>query len=316
MRGSGLIFKTKDLEISEGRLIEVTAEAWKDVCDQVKTLEVVYNYYDVRLLWLFRPLSRRSFLVSKSHYLLCMHQTSPEPTFKLFIRTLTGKAVTHEVKKSDVISYLKHKIEYTEGIPVDSQRLIFDGKQGEDDRTFADYNIRPESTMQLALRLRGGKPVIYLRAPQEIQATVKLSLVPSWEFSAFYPIVSVSRKEDGGQELEWTVTTRKDGTLYDHCSDTDVAYLYWEALYVHPIYCLVKSDYLMFVTNHSGLMSPPSSPSMDSSTREFFDPAWPIITKEDGVALSVQKNMTKYLDHALLALGLDTEARTSFITYV
>ncbi|KAF8911238.1 hypothetical protein CPB85DRAFT_1513235 [Mucidula mucida] len=124
---------------------------------------------------------------------------------------------------------------------------------------------------------RGGKPVIYLFSPASIQASVRLSLVKDWAFSAIYPVVPIKTYPPVGQTLEWHVQTHPDGTT--------------------------QSD------RHNPL-SPPPSPS----DGPVFNPVHSTVTDLDSVVLPVTQ-ITPYLDAALTALSLHVEARTSFITY-
>ena len=78
-------------------------------------------------------------------------------TFPIFVKTLTGKTFQVNVESSDTVYNLKILIYLLEEIIPDQQRLIYEGKQLEEQKTMADYKIEKETTLHLVLRLRGGK---------------------------------------------------------------------------------------------------------------------------------------------------------------
>ena len=72
------------------------------------------------------------------------------------MKTLTGKEIEIDIESDDLISRIKERVEEKEGIPPVQQRLIFSGKQMNDDKTAKDYNIEGGSVLHLVLALRGG----------------------------------------------------------------------------------------------------------------------------------------------------------------
>eukprot|EP00005_Dracoamoeba_jomungandri_P013502 CAMPEP_0174275714 /NCGR_PEP_ID=MMETSP0439-20130205/59976_1 /TAXON_ID=0 /ORGANISM="Stereomyxa ramosa, Strain Chinc5" /LENGTH=400 /DNA_ID=CAMNT_0015367847 /DNA_START=589 /DNA_END=1791 /DNA_ORIENTATION=+ len=74
----------------------------------------------------------------------------------LFIRTLTGKTVTLDgVGLLETVLDLKNRVYSKEGLPPNSQRLIFAGRQLSDE-VLGRYGIHDGSTLHLTIRIRGG----------------------------------------------------------------------------------------------------------------------------------------------------------------
>jgi len=145
------------------------------------------------------------------------------------------------------------------------------------------------------------KPVIYLYPPSSLpDVTVELLLTSTWSFSAMYPPPQSSipsGERQTAQSLTWAIAAEPSGTLVDKTSGAEVSYLYWEA----------TADPSLMTPNTSRAATPVGD-------LEAFDPARPSVSPTDSILLPIGK-VPGYLDTALKALALHTEARTSFITY-
>ena len=111
--------------------------------------------------------------------------------------------------------------------------LILDGSRMHEDRRLVDYDITTGDTLVLSRELIGGKPVIYLMAPEAIDASVELSLIPQWSLSAIYPVVPIKPASSHSLEkLTWRVQIHPNGELTEVTTGLDTAYLFWEAMCV------------------------------------------------------------------------------------
>lgn len=77
------------------------------------------------------------------HYLSC---------FQIFVRTFIGQTITLDVNNNDTIEVVKQKIQEREGIPLDRQSLIFEGKELENKDTLKECKIEKKSTLQLFIQ--------------------------------------------------------------------------------------------------------------------------------------------------------------------
>ncbi|XP_072923056.1 uncharacterized protein [Hemitrygon akajei] len=79
-----------------------------------------------------------------------------EEPMQIFLRNDKGKTTTYDVLPSETVQSFKERVHRQEGVRPEQQLLVFGSNQLEDGQLLSDYNIKPQSTIFLQLRLRGG----------------------------------------------------------------------------------------------------------------------------------------------------------------
>ena len=75
---------------------------------------------------------------------------------EISIKLLNGRVLKLEVEPTDKILTIKEKLQEIEGIDPEQQRLVFAGRQLQDDKTVEEVKIKSGTAINLLLALRGG----------------------------------------------------------------------------------------------------------------------------------------------------------------
>lgn len=92
---------------------------------------------------------------------------------------LCGKTITLDVEKEETISAVKSKVQAKQGFSttcLQNIKIIFNGKQIDEDRTVADYSIEKESVLHIRLNLRSQEKCMDEPSPRSAEKSVALGI--------------------------------------------------------------------------------------------------------------------------------------------
>src|SRR5690606_39835056 len=102
--------------------------------------------------------------------------------YNVCVVTPAGETFTIPAESTDAFHQLKHKVEDQEGIPMEEQRLAFNGKEMADGRTLGDYGIVSGNTLHLWLPIvPDGATILYVNKHVDFEAPGYTGAGDSWE---------------------------------------------------------------------------------------------------------------------------------------
>ncbi|KAK2625751.1 hypothetical protein QTJ16_005063 [Diplocarpon rosae] len=93
--------------------------------------------------------------------------SEPSETMHIFVKNIAGDTFPMTVPAGLSIHNLTTLLSVRTSLPESDLRLVYAGKHLSSSRTLADYNITRETTLHLAVPLKGGMP------PKKIRCTFK-----------------------------------------------------------------------------------------------------------------------------------------------
>ena len=85
----------------------------------------------------------------------------PANAMQIFVTPQGFTMITIDVEPSDTVENVKQKVQDRIGIAVENQRLIYAGKELENNRTLSDYNIQKEAILQVIIEVTEPQPPTY-----------------------------------------------------------------------------------------------------------------------------------------------------------
>ena len=146
------------LLIEQGRTVTLLVEENDKISDIKKKIEKIHGIPQYRQILTINCQTLQdnktlSYYKIKNKYTLGLCLGPPKGTMKIFIKTLKNIIFPLDVEYTNTIQNLKDKIYEKEAFPQESQRLVYEGKSLESDRTLYDYNIKKRKTIHLLLRV-------------------------------------------------------------------------------------------------------------------------------------------------------------------